>query len=402
MKFKYLARTPDGNVVSGVVEAESESEAEEILWRADLLILSLKRTLRLPALDELLPTLFGIKRRDVINFSRDLATLLESGIPLLRSLEILGQQARKQSLRKVLEQIIEDLQGGESFSAACAKHKNVFPAYYIRLLQVSEGAGNLPTILKQLAEHMQKDEATSGKLKSSLAYPLFVLILAFGAVFIMFSFVLPALSGLFKELGGELPLLTRVLMALGDFLGQRFLHIFLGLVGLVVLGWLLTRTKKGKIWKDSLMLKIPLVSEAVLKGNLSRLTRNLYTLLRAGVVLTEALPLAIQTTNNMVVREALTGCLIQVHSGLSLSRAMAAYPLFPPLMSQMIAVGEETGKLDSNLEALSNFYEEETDRAISRMLGMLGPALVIFVGGVVGFVAVTLFSSIYSTTSLIK
>ncbi len=401
MEFKYLAQTVAGDTVKGALEADSLERAEELLWRSNLSIISLKKQMRLPSLDAALPSLFGVKRGDIINFSRDLSTMLNAGLPMLRSLDILYRQAKKPAVKQVLRVIIQDLEKGSTFSEACAKHPNAFPSLFIRLIRVGEEVGSLASVLEQLSVHLKKEQETAGKVKGSLAYPLFVLCLAFGAVFIMVAFVMPAITGLFAEFGSELPLLARIAIGAGEVASDYFWYISLGIILLVVILGLYFRTATGKRLKDTVVLKLPVIGEAGLKGALARMARSMAMMVRSGVPLTEALTLCADTAGNAVVRDRLISCNEAVLSGVSLSQAMTTYPIFPVLMSQMVGIGEETGRLEYNLETLAGFYETESERAISNLTGLLGPGMIIIVGAVVGFVAVTLFSSIYSVAGLI-
>lgn len=395
MEFRYNASTAEGSLINGIVEADSETAAEESLWRTGLTIIDLKRSIHLPPLAEMLPSVFGVKRRDLIQFSRNIASLLEAGIPILRALTIQSRFG-KRSMRNVLRDIAKELEKGKRFSEACAKYPAIFPTFYIYLLRTGEEAGNLAQVLKDVSGYMEKDEATASKVKRSLAYPAFVVLLAIGAVFVMLTFVVPAITSLFKELGGELPLLTRIFIALGDFFSANFLYMIIGIAAIGVAGYAYQKSARGKRDRDRLMLKLPLIGNAVLKGGLARFTRNVAMLIGAGVPLFEALKLISETTDNTVLADSLDGVRTEVNNGKLLSEAISADPIFPTLMPEMIRVGEETGTLESHLGKVATIYEEEADRAIAQVTGMLTPALTVGVGFVIGLVAVAMFSSIYS------
>ena len=395
MEFKYTASTPEGSLVNGVVEAESETTAEEILWKSGLTIIDLKKSLHLPPLHQMLPSLFGPKKRDVIVFSRNLASLLDAGIPIMRALSIQSRFGRA-GFRAVVGEVVKDLEMGTRFSDACAKFPKVFPNFYVYLLRTGEEVGNLAQVLKDIAAHMERDEATAKKVRGSLAYPAFVMLLAVGAVFIMLTFVVPAITSMFKEFGSKLPPMTRGLIAVGNFFSHNFLYMVLAVVVIVIFVVLYTKTPSGKKNKDRFILKIPVIGGATLKGNLARFTRNMGMLVGGGVSLFEALKLASETSDNLVVAEAVANVRSGVGDGKLFSQAVAADPIFPSLMSEMIGVGEESGNLESHLLKVSGFYEEESEKAIARVTGMLTPALTIGVGLIVGLIAVTLFSSIYS------
>ena len=395
MDFKYIASTAEGSLINGVVEAESETTAEEILWKSGLTIIDLKKNIKIPSLYEALPSLFGVKRRDVIQFSRNLASLLDAGIPILRALSIQSRFGRA-SFRAVLREVIKELERGSRFSEACAKYPKVFPNFYVYLLKTGEEVGNLSQVLKDIATHMERDEATAKKIKGSLAYPAFVMLLAVGAIFVMLTFVVPALTSMFKEFGADLPPMTRALIAVGDFFSANFLYMILAVVLIAIVVVLYIKTPSGKKNKDRFILKIPVIGTATLKGGLARFTRNMGMLVAAGVSLFEALKLASETTDNLVLAEAVAIVRSNVGDGKLFSQAIASDPIFPGLMSEMIGVGEESGSLESHLIKVSAFYEEESERAIAQVTGMLTPALTIGVGLMIGLIAVTIFSSIYS------
>jgi type IV pilus assembly protein PilC len=395
MEFKYIASTTEGGLINGVVEADSEMTAEEILWKSGLTIIDLKKSIKIPPLHEMLPSLFGVKRRDVIVFSRNLASLLDAGIPILRALTIQSRFGRA-SFRAVLREVIKDLEKGTRFSEACAKYPKVFPNFYVYLLRTGEEVGNLSEVLKDIATHMERDEATAKKVKGSLAYPGFVMLLAVGAIFIMLTFVVPAITSMFKEFGSKLPPLTRGLIAVGNFFSGNFMYMVLGVVVIAIIFVVYTKTPSGKKNRDRFILKIPVIGTAILKGGLARFTRNMGMLVGAGVSLFDALKLASETTDNIVLAEAVANVRSGVGDGKLFSQAVAADPIFPGLMAEMIGVGEESGSLESHLLKVSAFYEDEAERAIAQVTGMLTPALTIGVGAMIGLIAVTMFSSIYS------
>ena len=400
MEFRYTASTGAGSPVSGVLVAESEANAEQILWDSGLTIIQLRKRVKMPALHEALPSLFGVKRRDVIQFSRNMASLLDAGIPILRALTIQSRFG-KRGLKAVLKEVINDLEKGSRLSQACAKHSSVFPPFYVYLLRTGEEVGNLSQVLRDTAEQMERDEATASKVKRSLAYPTFVLLLAIGAIVVMMAKVVPALTDMFHEFGSDLPPMTRGLIAVSDFFEAAFLYIVLGAVVIGVGGYFYIRTPGGKWRKDMVMLRIPIIGQAVLKAGLSRFCRNMSMLVGAGVSLFDALKLTSETTDNSVIAESVSGVRSRVGDGQLFSQAVAADAIFPPLMPEMIAVGEEAGSLEGQLTKVSTFYEEEAERAVAQVTGTLTPALTVGVGLIIGLVAVTLYSSIYSMVDVL-
>ncbi|MBE0415113.1 MAG: type II secretion system F family protein [Dehalococcoidia bacterium] len=397
MQYQYVAYRAGGAVVTGTLEADSEQRAEELLWQSDMTVLSLKKKKTYPSVRQIFPTIFGVKRDDVINFSRDLSTLLGSGIGILPAITMLYERTSKASMKKLVRDLLVSVETGSSYSEACAKHPAVFSPFYIRLARVCEEIGNLEQMLRQITVQMSKEAAIMSKVRGAMAYPAFVLVIAILAVVVLMTFVVPAIEGLFVEVGGgQLPIVTRIIVAVGDFFSANIIWIIVGVI--VVIGgvmWYL-KTPHGKRTKDSLVLKIPMIKDVIIRGTMSRMARNLATLIGGGITLREALDLVIETTDNHTFKEALSNVRSDVHSGQLFSKAMMDYPIFPPMLTQVVAVGEQSGRLEANLETVADFYESETDKAISRATGMLAPALVIVVGGIVALIAISMISPIYN------
>jgi len=400
MEYRYTAVTADGTIVNGVMMADTEARAEQMLWDSDMTIIELKKKLKMPAPHEALPSVFGVKKRDVIQFSRNMTSLLEAGIPILRALKIQARLGKK-AFRSVLNDVIGDVEEGSRLSDACGKHSSVFPTFYVFLLRTGEEVGNLAQVLKETAEHMERDEAIRSKIKRSLAYPTFVLLLAIGAIVVMMTFVVPALTDLFAEFGSDLPPMTRGLIAVSDFFQANFLYMFIATIIIAGGGFAYSKTAQGKRKFDRLMTKIPIIGAAIVKGGISRFARNMSMLVGAGVSLFEALKLTSETTDNTVISESVSDIRGKVGDGQLLSQAVKADILFPPLMGDMIAVGEEVGSLEEQLVKVAAFYEEEAERAIAQVTNMLTPALTIGVGGIIALIAVTIFSSIYSVVDVL-
>jgi type IV pilus assembly protein PilC len=395
MWFKYIAVKAGGEVVTGTVEATTEQRAEELLWQSELTILSLKKTRSIPSVRELLPTFFGVKRDDVVNFSRDLSTLLGAGIAIIPSLVMLYERTTKPSMKKLIRDIWVSVETGSSYSDACAKHPTVFSPFYLRLTKVGEEIGNLEQMLEQIGIQMTKEAAVMAKVKSALTYPAFVLAVATVAVVALVTFVVPAMSGLFEQFGGELPLLTRIIVAVSDFFRGNILYLAFGFIVVIGVSVWFFGTPTGKRIRSTMALKIPIIKDVNIKGTMSRLARNLSILLGGGITLTESLELVIQTTDNVIFKEAFTKVRDDVHDGLLLSQAMRNQAIFPPMLTQVVGVGEHTGRLEPNLETVADFYEKETDKAVASATGMLTPIMTIVVGGIVALIAISMYTPIY-------
>ncbi len=396
MAINYIAYDKNGDRVVGTLEAESPEMAQKILWGSNLVVLSLKKQRKLPSLAELMPALFGVKPLDLINFSRELASLLGSGIALLPALSVLHELTEKRALKDAIRSVMRDVEVGLPLSEACTRQQSVFPPFYTRLIQVAEKTGELRKILLDIVEYMERQRALVGKIRKALAYPSIVLTVGLIGAFLLVTVSLPAITGLLAEYQAKMAFTTRLLVSVGSFSQAYGKHVFLITIVLAVLGWLYLRTEQGKKRWDSFILKVPLLGKIVQQSQVTRICSNLTTLLRGGLPTTEALSLSIGAVDSSVFREGLSEVYRQVSTGSSLELAISRQRIFPRLLSQTVGIGEETGALRANLEGLSNFYEQETDRATARLTEMIEPTLIIVVGAVVGFVGVAIVSAIYA------
>ncbi len=396
MAIKYVAYNQAGDRVSGLLGVESPQRAREILWEKGLIVCSLKRRRQLPSRAKLLPTLFGVKPLDVIVFTRELASLLESGISLVPSLRILYEQTGKQSFKDSIRSVIHDLESGDSFSRACERQSAVFPSFLIRLLQVAEETGELRKILLEIVTYMEKQRATAARVKKALTYPAIVLVVGFAATFILVTFALPAMTGLFLEFGAELPLATRMLIALSDHAQVYGMYVLGGIIATGLLAWWYIRTPTGRRKWDRLILKTPVIGKIIQRSELSRLCSTMTTLLSAGIPMTETIRLAQDTIGNRVIQEGLGDVYRETLTGAGFEAAIRRQRVFPPLFSQTVGIGEETGALRNNLAGLATFYEQETDRAVARATDMIEPTIIILIGIIVGFIAIAIMSAMYA------
>ncbi|HHX66028.1 MAG TPA: type II secretion system F family protein [Chloroflexi bacterium] len=399
MAYRYIAYTPQGKQVQGRLEAPSEQAAEDILWKQQYTVVSL-REIRESSVTRLLQA--RVTTRDLIVFSRQLATLIESGIPIVRALQLLQEQMTNKRLREILGEIAVDIQQGKLFSESLARHKGVFPALYGRLIEVGEHAGNLEMVLRQMAIYMEKEEALIRKVRGAMTYPTVVTVIAIGVAILMLTVALPPLMTLFTNFDAELPLPTRLLLALTDFFSTYRLYIFGGIVLLAASGFLFVRSDVGRPIFDRTVLKIPLIGQVIVQGAVARMCRSMSTLLRAGISVPEILDMITRSQSNTVLRQAMEEVHSELLQGHGLAGPLGQQKVFSGMLVQMVRVGEETGSLDSNLETLAVFYEDEVDRAVTALTGALEPALTIFIGVMVGFVAVSIIMPMYSLMGAIQ
>jgi type IV pilus assembly protein PilC len=402
MSFRYIAYNEDGEASQGTLNVEREEVAEQLLWERGLVIADLRPVARGIHLAQLLPTVFGPKPLDVILFSRQLATLIESGVDLIRALRLLAEHVANQSFANTIRQVGEDLRIGTALSEALAKHPLVFPAIYCRMIEVGQRTGNFGVVLRDLATYLEKSQATLRKIQGAMAYPAFVLSLASVVVFIIVNITLPPMMGLFTEFGAELPWTTRLLIAITDFVSGYKLYLLIGIALLALfIFWYVSRPAGRRHW-HYLLIKLPLIGPISVEGAVARFSRTMATLLRAGLALPESLDLTKQTINNTIIQEGLERVRQETIQGRGISDPLSANPVFPSMLAYMVRIGEETGTLDGHLATLADFYEGEVDRRVKILTGVLEPALTIFIGIVVGFVAVSVIRPMYGLLQAIR
>ncbi|MDY7079508.1 MAG: type II secretion system F family protein [Chloroflexota bacterium] len=402
MNYRYVAFDHEGRRVEGWIEAPDETAAEQVLWGQELTVAQLVSARQRPTLSNLFPTFFGVKRRDLIIFSRQLATLLSSGISILPALRLLAEQSASHALQEVLQAIVAGLQQGRSFSAMLLSYPLVFPDLYARTTTVGERTGNLEEVLRRLASYLEREEALVRKLRDTLIYPVFVLIVAVLVVVLMLTVAFPPMVSLFETFEAELPWTTRALIAASNFTTAYGVYVlFGGLILAAVLAWWSGQPTGRRFWNGT-VLSVPILGQVSLQGQLARFAHTGSVLIRAGLPLSEVMELAVRTTGNVVVADALERARVALLAGKGLSVPLSAERLFPSLLAQMVRVGEETGTLEDNLETLSTFYEEEVDRSVKLMASLMEPVLMIFIALIVGFIAVSMVMPMYSILLEIK
>ena len=401
MNYQYEAFDKNGQRQTGVIVSPNETAAEDALWQQGLTITRLSPANPRVSMRTLFPSFFGVKRQDLIIFSRQLATLIGSGIGILTGLQLLLQSSRS-ALREVLIEVIQSLQQGQSLSAAMAAHPTAFPSLYARTMAVGERTGHMEDTLRQLATFLEKEQALSRKLRDAATYPAFVLGVAVFVVVIVVAVALPPIVDLFDSFHADLPVPTQILIGISKFASGYGSFLIFGAIVLLLVAIYYGSTPNGRRIRDRLVLRLPVIGKVVLQGQVARFTRTASVLIQAGLPLAEVMELILQTVDNTVVYAALDRVRLALLSGQGLSGPLAAERIFPLMLSQMVMVGEETGTLEANLATLADFYEDETDRSVKTLASLMEPALTVFVGGIVGFIAVSIVMPMYSVLSSIK
>jgi type IV pilus assembly protein PilC len=400
--YTYIAKDKFGQSVSGVIESNSEVEVAEVLHKKELIVISIEQA-KVAAAKKIHAKSSGgkVKLDDLVIFTRQLATMIESGIPLVHALNILAEQIENKDLKEVVSTARQDIEAGMSFCDALSKHPKVFSELFINMAKAGESSGMLDEILDRLASYMEKTAALTRKIQSSLVYPAVVVSMAFLITAVLLIKVVPTFKGIFDVLGGQLPLPTQVLISISDI----FRHYFIFLViALVALGFLLRKyisTEKGRYKFDSLKLKAPILGVLFRKISVAKFSRTFSTLVKSGVSVLSALDIVSKTSGNKVIEEAVLNCSKSVRNGESIAKPLLKNGTFPPMVCRMISVGEQTGQLEKMLGKIADFYDEQVDAATSALTSMIEPLVIAFLGIVVGGIVISLFLPVFQISKLI-
>jgi type IV pilus assembly protein PilC len=398
-KFAYAAIDPTGSPVEGVTKADTIGSARAMLVEKNLFPTKIEETKGM--LDFEL-TKEKVKKKELMHFTRQLAVFVKAGIPITDALNTIGDETEDVALRRALSNLIDDLRNGGLLSVAAAAHPEVFPDYYVGILQSAELTGQLDNALESLAEYLEREIDTRSKVVSALSYPMVVMVMAFGTVLLLAGYVLPQFVPLFEELGADLPLPTRMMLFFSRFFTDLW-FVTAGIIGSMVAVLLfLAKNAKGKLIRQRLVLKLPVISGIVDYAILERFCRILGAMVKAGVPLPEGLKTTTDATSNVVYRERLVIAREQMLEGRGFSGPLIETELFPGAAKQMFKVGEETGTLDKQLETAAIYFDRELESRIKKFTTMFEPIMIIFVGVIVGFVALALVSAMYGVLGGLK
>jgi type IV pilus assembly protein PilC len=394
--YKYRARNKDNQVVAGLVQAVSSEAAKKILQKNGLTPISLvvPRTL-----SDFLPFLGKVTLKDRTLFARQLATMIEAGLTLSQSIRLLIRQTKRGKFRDVMEGVLNDVQDGFSFSTSLAKYADVFDPVFINVVRSGEATGKLETVLDQLSTNMEKDVKIRGKIKGALMYPAFIICAMIGVGVLMMVKVIPQLRDLFLSSGKELPISTRFLIALSDFIVHRWYFCILIFVGVVVGLRFFFRTDMGIRFFSRAALRIPVMSSITEETNMARLGRLLGLLLGSGVPLLEALKLINDSFSNRLYQRGIQVVAQQVERGIPMSTPISENPVFPLMVGQMVAVGEQTGKMDEVMLKLAEYYESEVDAKVAGLASLIEPAVIILLGVGVAWLVTAVLLPIYQIST---
>jgi type IV pilus assembly protein PilC len=391
--FTWEGKTRQGNVQKGELAANSKDEVFALLRKQNILPINVSAKPREIKLK------FGAPKvtdKDIVILTRQLATMIDAGLPLVQCLDILGSQTENESLAKVVTQVRSDVESGSTFADALKKHPKIFDNLYVNMVAAGEAGGILDTILQRLAVYMEKFAKIKKQIKSAMIYPSVILFVAVTVVALLMVIVVPMLGAMFAESGQLLPLPTRIVIGISNFLkGWGGLVLLLSIISFVVAFVQWRKTENGLRLTDALALKVPVMGDLIRKVAVAKFTRTLGTLLTSGVPILEGLLIVARTAGNKIVEEAIVSTRQSVSEGKTLAEPLSKFAVFPPMVNQMIAVGEATGALDNMLTKIADFYDDEVDGAVATLTSMLEPMLMIFLGVTVGFVIVAMYMPIF-------
>jgi len=396
-RFRYKAKDKEGKVINGEVEASSENHAAKLVRERDLVVISIKRK------GGGLSIFSGFNNRitfgQVVIFTRQLSTMVNAGLPITESLLIMRNQS-KGGMQKAVSQILADVEGGEALSVSMAKHPKVFSTTYVALVKSGEVGGVLAEVLVKLSDNMEKQQEFRAKVVGALIYPVIIVIGMVGVALIMMIFVIPKLLSLYNEFDAELPMPTKILMGISGVVAKFWPIIFAIVAGLAYSLFMYRKTEAGKLKTDGILLKIPLLGPLLTQIILTDLTRTLSMMVGAGVSILEGLNISAEVVNNAVMSNALKGIAKDVEKGFPVAYSFSKRAeVFPYILSQMIAVGEETGKMDEVLQKLSHIFEVESDQKVKSLTAAIEPLVMVVLGIGVGFLVIAVILPIYNLTS---
>lgn len=401
--FTYRIRTKDGREQKGSIEGTSLAAVQSHFQTGGYIVMELQQDNSLLRRLNKIKFGTGIKRKDVAIFSRQFSTMITAGLSLTKCLSILAAQSQNEGLKEVIRDVNKDVESGLSLSDAMAKHIKVFPPIFINMVRAGETGGVLDEVLARVADHFEGEMTLKGKIKSAMTYPIAMLFLVLVILTAMLVFVVPAFEKMFSDMGGELPFITQMLVNLSKFVsgwGGLFL-VGVTIFGVILFNWW-KGTESGRFIWDSIKLRIPVVGPVVKKLALARFTRTLSTLVAAGVPILSALEIVSDTAGNEVVARAVRKARSAIKEGEPIYQPLSETPVFPPMLVQMVAVGEETGALDTVLNKVADFYDEEVANTVDGLTSIIEPVMMAVLGGIVGTMVIALYLPMFNIITLVQ
>jgi len=390
--FLWTGKNRKGELIKGELEAETKEEVEATLRRQGIIPEKIKKKPKEIELSFLKPK---VKPRDIVIFTRQLSTMIDAGLPLVQSLEILAEQSDNKTFRDVLRDVKTRVESGNTLSKALSYHPRVFDELYVNMVNSAEVSGNLDIIFMRLATFMEKAIALKRKIKGALFYPISVIIVAVIVVTILLMKVIPTFADMFSSMGKALPMPTQIVINMSNWLRANFFFLIIIIFVISFAYKMIYRTEKGRYYFDKIFLKLPVFGDLIRKGAVAKFTRTLGTMLASGVPILEAMDIVAKTSGNAVIEEAVYSSRDSIKEGKNIAGPLGQTKVFPPMVIQMIAIGESTGALDSMLNKIADFYDEEVDQAVSNLTSLIEPMIMVFLGVVLGGLIIAMYLPIF-------
>lgn len=397
--YVWKGRTPKGEELSGDYQADDRRQVGEYLRKRHIVIQSIKK--KPVGLKLSIGGKKGVSVKDLSVLTRQFATMVNAGLPLVQCLDVLARQQTKPHMKQVITQVMLDVEGGATLAEGLARSPQVFSTLYVNMIAAGEAGGILDTILQRLAVFMEKADALQRKIKGALTYPAIVLFVATGACIFMLIGVIPIFAKMFDDFGGELPGPTRVVMGMSTFLTHNWYFLLAGVAGLVFAYKRVRASKRGEYLTDKLFLRVPIIGNVLRKGAVSRFTRTLGTLIGSGVPILQGLDITSKTAGNRVLQEAIENVSKSISEGNTIAEPLKASGVFPPMVVQMIGIGEQTGALDEMLSKVADFYDDEVDAAVEALTAAIEPIMIVVMGTMVGGMLVAMYLPMFKMASVI-
>jgi type IV pilus assembly protein PilC len=386
-EFEYKGKTLAGAPVTGTLKANTKADVERVLRQNRILVNSIMKK---PANIEI-KFGTGIKKIEISRFTRQFATMIGAGLPMVQCLEILAAQTENKELAKIVRQVKDGVQGGATLSDALSRHSKISDQLYTNMVEAGEVGGALDTILVRLAVYREKADKLVRKVKGAMVYPSVVVVVAIGVTVAMLLYIVPVFAKMFAGVGSELPAPTQVVLSISNFMQANFMFMTAGLVASTALFIWWKRTPSGALTFDRTLLRSPIFGTLVRKSSVARFTRTLATLLSSGVSILEALEITAKTSGNLVVANAINRSVVSIAEGDTITGPLKASGVFPPMVTQMISVGEKTGGLDDMLNKIADFYDEEVDEAVTALTSIIEPVIIVFMGAIIGGILIAMY-----------
>jgi type IV pilus assembly protein PilC len=397
--YLWKGKTAKGEVIQGEYKAEDRREVADYLRKRRIIIQSVRKKPK--DIQIRIGGKKGVSVKDLCVFTRQFATMVNAGLPLVQCLEVLGRQQPKAHFKLAIQQVMMEVEGGATLSESMAKHPHIFGELYVNLIAAGEAGGILDVILQRLAVFLEKNDALQRKVKGALTYPAIVLFVATGACIFMLIGVIPVFAKMFSDFGGELPAPTRIVMGMSDFLRNNWYFLLAGLAAFIFAFKRFRATEKGELLTDRALLRFPIIGNVVRKGAVSRFTRTLGTLIGSGVPILQGLEITAKTAGNKVLQNAIDATARSISQGDTIAEPLKASGVFPPMVVQMIGIGEQTGALDEMLSKVADFYDDEVDAAVEALTAAIEPVMIVVMGTMVGGMLIAMYLPMFKMASVV-